>query len=220
MLASQETEADGRKEFCSRLVDILPDLRAFARVLCRENDRADDLVQDAVVRAIAAINQFQPGSNFKAWMFTILRNLHISSFRERRFLFESLEEVDRVLLQAPGQEHAMAMRTLDAAVQRLAPARREALILVVAHGLSYEEVAAICGCAVGTIKSRVARAREELHAAVDGGLAAGKPPRAARIAVASVKEAGRNRCPRVLSTMGERQEAAATASATCALAKA
>lgn len=220
MLASQETEADRRKEFCSRLVDILPDLRAFARVLCRENDRADDLVQDAVVRAIAAINQFQPGSNFKAWMFTILRNLHISSFRERRFLFESLEEVDRVLLQAPGQEHAMAMRTLDAAVQRLAPARREALILVVAHGLSYEEVAAICGCAVGTIKSRVARARGELYAAVDGGLATGKPPRAARTAVASVKEAARNGCPSVLSTMSKGQEAAAATSATCAPAKA
>ncbi len=219
MLASQETEAERRRQFCSHLLNLLPDMRAFARVLCRENDRADDLVQDAVVRAIAAINQFQPGSNFKAWMFTILRNLHISSFRERRFLFESLEEVDRVLLQAPGQEHAMAMRTLDAAVQRLAPARREALILVVAHGLSYEEVAAICGCAVGTVKSRVARAREELYAAVEGGLA-GKPPRAARTAVASVKEAGRNGCPGVLSTMSKGQEAAATTSETCAPAKA
>lgn len=171
MRVEQHTQGDRRDQFCSRLVEVLPDLRAFARLLCRETDRADDLVQDAMVRAIAAIDQFQPGTNFKAWMFTILRNLHISSFRERRFRFEPLEEVDRVMLQAPRQEHALAMRNLDAAVQRLAPLRRDALILVVAHGMSYEQVAAICGCAVGTIKSRVARAREELHLAINGEVA-------------------------------------------------
>jgi RNA polymerase sigma-70 factor (ECF subfamily) len=166
-MPAQQHEVDERHQFCSRLVEILPDLRAFARVLCRD-DRADDLVQDAMVRAIVAMDQFQPGSNFKAWIFTILRNLHISSFRQRRFRFEPLEEVDRVMLQAPGQEQALAMRNLGAAVQNLAPVRREALILVVAHGLSYEQVAAICGCAIGTIKSRVARAREELHVAMNG----------------------------------------------------
>ena len=218
MLASQVCEVDGRQRFCSHLVEVLPDLRAFARVLCRESDRADDLVQDAMVRAIAAIDQFQPGSNFKAWVFTILRNLHISSFRERRFLFEPLEEVDRVLLQAPGQEDAMAMRTLNDAVQRLAPARREALILVVAHGLSYEEVAAMCGCAVGTIKSRVARAREELHAAVEGGAS----PRglSRRITGNSVKAAVRKARLDSLVGISDRQAAIAPDCASFAPAKA
>jgi RNA polymerase sigma-70 factor, ECF subfamily len=172
MVAGRGTEAETRDEFCSRLVAILPDLRGFARVLCRENDRADDLVQDAVVRAMAAMDQFQPGSNFKAWTFTILRNLYISGFRERRFRFEPLDDVDQVLLQAPSQEDALAMQKLDEAVQKLPPLRREALILVVAHGLPYGQVAAICRCAVGTIKSRVARARAELQAALNGEVAA------------------------------------------------
>jgi hypothetical protein len=88
--------------------------------------------------------------------------------------------VDQILLQEPGQEEALTMRKLHEAVLRLPRLRREALILIVAHGLSYEQVAAICGCAVGTIKSRVARAREQLYAAVDGekGQANGREPRA------------------------------------------
>jgi RNA polymerase sigma-70 factor (ECF subfamily) len=171
MVARGGTEAEARDEFCSRLVAILPDLRGFARVLCREYDRADDLVQDAAVRAMAAMDQFQPGSNFKAWTFTILRNLYVSGFRERRIRLEPLDEVDQVLLQAPSQEDALAMRKLDEAVQKLPPLRREALILVVAHGLPYGQVAAICRCAVGTIKSRVARARDELRAALNGEVA-------------------------------------------------
>jgi RNA polymerase sigma-70 factor, ECF subfamily len=168
MVALRGTEDEAREEFCCRLVAILPALRGFARVLCRENDRADDLVQDAVVRAMAAIEQFQPGSNFKAWTFTILRNLYVSGFREHRICLEPLDQIDQVLFQAPTQENALAMRKLDEAVQKLPPLRREALVLVVAHGLSYDQVAAICGCAVGTVKSRVARAREELHAALSG----------------------------------------------------
>lgn len=212
-MLAQQGEVDGRHQFCSRLVEILPDLRAFARVLCRENDRADDLVQDAMVRAIAAMDQFQPGSNFKAWIFTILRNLHISSFRQRRFRFEPLEEVDRVMLQETGQEEARAMRNLDAAVQKLAPVRREALILVVAHGLSYEQVAAICGCAIGTIKSRVARAREELHAAMNGETAVG--PRLASVAVSSRGEVKGKGPLAAHSRMSEGCVAAAPVRVTC-----
>jgi RNA polymerase sigma-70 factor, ECF subfamily len=174
MVALRGTEDEAREEFCCRLVAILPALRGFARVLCRENDRADDLVQDAVVRAMAAIEQFQPGSNFKAWTFTILRNLYVSGFREHRICLEPLDQIDQVLFQAPTQENALAMRKLDEAVQKLPPLRREALVLVVAHGLSYYQVAAICGCAVGTVKSRVARAREELHAGLSGEFAAEK----------------------------------------------
>lgn len=171
MIATVGTEAEMRDEFCSRLVAILPDLRGFARGLCREYDRADDLVQDAVVRAMAAMDQFQPGSNFKAWTFTILRNLYVSGFRERRIRFEPLDEVDQLLLQAPNQEDVLAVQKLEQAVQKLPPLRREALILVVAHGLPYGQAAAVCRCAVGTIKSRVARARDELRAALNGEVA-------------------------------------------------
>ena len=169
MIGTVGTKAETRDEFCSRLVAILPDLRGFARGLCREYDRADDLVQDAVVRAMAAMDQFQPGSNFKAWTFTILRNLYVSGFRERRF--EPLDEVDQLLLQAPNQEDVLAVQKLEEAVQQLPPLRREALILVVAHGLPYGQAAAICRCAVGTIKSRVARARDELRTALNGEVA-------------------------------------------------
>ena len=171
MIATVGTEVETRDEFCSRLVAILPDLRGFARGLCREYDRADDLVQDAVVRAMAAMDQFQPGSNFKAWTFTILRNLYVSGFRERRIRFEPLDELDQLLLQAPNQEDVLAVQKLEEAVQNLPPLRREALILVVAHGLPYGQAAAICRCAVGTIKSRVARARDELRAALNGEVA-------------------------------------------------
>lgn len=161
-------DAESGDNFYAELVASLTDLRGFARVLCREHDRADDLVQDAVVRALAARDLFQPGTNFRAWIFTILRNLHISAFRQRRMHLEPLDMVDQVLLQEPTQEEALTMRKLQEAVQQLPRHRREALILIVAHGLSYEQVATVCGCAVGTIKSRVARAREQLHAAIEG----------------------------------------------------
>lgn len=148
-------------EFCAQLVAALPHLRAFARVLCRQHDMVDDLVQDAVARALAAANQFQRGTNFKAWMFTILRNQNITTFRRQRVTPLPIDEVEVPF--APPQEDALMMNDLDQAVRRLSPLRREALILVVVHGLSYEEAAQVCGCAIGTIKSRVARARAELH---------------------------------------------------------
>lgn len=154
------------EQFYQQLIDCLPHLRAFARVLCRQHDMVDDLVQDAVVRALAAANQFQRGTNFKAWMFTILRNQNITTFRRQRMVLTPIDEVEVHL--APQQEDALVMDDLDEAVRALSPLRREALILVVVHGLSYEEAARVCGCAVGTIKSRVARARAELHELVLG----------------------------------------------------
>jgi RNA polymerase sigma-70 factor (ECF subfamily) len=170
-------------EFYNQLVNCLPHLRAFARVLCRQHDLVDDLVQDAVVRALAASNQFQQGTNFRAWMFTILRNQNITTFRRKRIIPASLDEVSQEVFQGPPQEDALMIEELDNAVQRLSPLRREALILVVVHGLSYDEAAAVCGCAVGTIKSRVARARAELHEMVlsdradDNGVTDGKARR-------------------------------------------
>lgn len=156
------------EEFYAQLVQCLPHLRAFARVLCRQHDLVDDLVQDSVVRALAASNQFQQGTNFKAWMFTILRNQNITTFRRKKIVPASLDDVCPEVSQAAPQEDALMIEDLDHAVQQLSPLRREALILVVVHGLSYEEAAAVCGCAVGTIKSRVARARAELHDMVLG----------------------------------------------------
>jgi RNA polymerase sigma-70 factor (ECF subfamily) len=155
-------------EFYTQLVQCLPHLRAFARVLCRQHDLVDDLVQDSVVRALAASNQFQRGTNFKAWMFTILRNQNITTFRRKKIVPASLDDVCPEVSQAAPQEDALMIEDLDHAVQQLSPLRREALILVVVHGLSYEEAASVCGCAVGTIKSRVARARAELQDMVVG----------------------------------------------------
>lgn len=157
------------EQFCQQLIDCLPHLRAFARVLCRHHDNVDDLVQDAVVRALAAANQFQEGTNFKAWMFTILRNQNITNFRRQQIMPVSLDDMNYEAAQPAPQEDALVMEDLDNAVKRLSPVRREALILVVVHGLSYEEAAAVCGCAIGTFKSRVARARAELQEMVLGG---------------------------------------------------
>ncbi|MBK8175890.1 MAG: sigma-70 family RNA polymerase sigma factor [Rhodospirillales bacterium] len=159
---------DESNEFYKQLIECLPHLRAFARVLCRRHDLVDDLVQDAVVRALAAQRQFQPGTNFKAWMFTILRNQNISMFRRQRVQPTSYEDVVYDIPQAASQVDALVMADLDAAVQKLSPLRREALLLIVIHGLSYEDAAVVCGCAVGTIKSRVARARAELQSSVLG----------------------------------------------------
>lgn len=141
----------------------LPALRAFAVSLCGNVDRADDLVQETVVRAIASIDSFKPGTNMPAWLFTILRNLFRSEYRKRR---REVEDADGSYTDSlktyPEQEIRMEFSELRKALAQLAADQREALILVVASGFSYEEAAGICGCAVGTIKSRVNRARSQL----------------------------------------------------------
>lgn len=145
------------------LVECIPHLRAFARSLTRNREQADDLVHDAAVRALAAEDQFCPGTNFKAWIFTILRNLHYNRWREHRVRSALLEDPtlagERV---GPPQEAALKVRDFKRAFWRLGQDQREALILVGASGMSYEEAAAICQCPVGTVKSRVSRARQQL----------------------------------------------------------
>jgi len=149
-------------EFQESLVDVLPHLRAFARSLTRRREQADDLVNDAVVRALAAAEQFQPRTNFKAWMFTILRNLYYNEGRKNRSMVP-FDDVEAHLHAIPPAQHA-ALEFCDfrRAFWQLGADHREVLILVGASGLSYEEAAGVCGCAVGTIKSRVSRARSEL----------------------------------------------------------
>ena len=141
----------------------VPSLRAFAISLSGNGDRADDLVQETLLRAIANIDSFQPGSNLPAWLFTILRNLFRSEYRKRR---REVEDVDGSyadsLKSHPEQNSHLEFNEFKTALAKLPPDQREALILVGASGFSYEEAAAICECAVGTIKSRVNRARNRL----------------------------------------------------------
>jgi RNA polymerase sigma-70 factor (ECF subfamily) len=141
----------------------VPSLRAFAISLSGNIDRADDLVQETLLRAIANIDSFQPGTNMSAWMFTILRNLFRSEYRKRR---REVEDTDgsyaESLKSHPEQNSRLEFQEFRTALAKLPPDQREALILVGASGFSYEEAAAICECAVGTIKSRVNRARTRL----------------------------------------------------------
>jgi RNA polymerase sigma-70 factor, ECF subfamily len=141
----------------------VPSLRAFAISLSGNVDRADDLVQETLLRALANIDSFQPGTNMSAWLFTILRNLFRSEYRKRR---REVEDGDgsyaETLKSQPEQASRVEFEEFRTALAKLPPDQREALILVGASGFSYEEAAEICGCAVGTIKSRVNRARSRL----------------------------------------------------------
>ena len=142
----------------------MPSLRAFAISLSGNVDRADDLVQETLLRALANIHSFQPGTNMPAWLFTILRNLFRSEYRKRR---REVEDADgsyaETLKIASRADQPRRVRGVHRrAEQAAAEDQREALILVGASGFSYEEAAEICGCAVGTIKSRVNRARTRL----------------------------------------------------------
>src|SRR2546421_3204637 len=141
----------------------VPSLRAFAISLSGNIDRADDLVQETLLRAIANIESFQPGTNMSAWLFTILRNLFRSEYRKRR---REVEDTDgsyaERLKSQPEQSGRVEFLEFRRTLGKLPADQREALILVGASGFSYEEAAEICGCAVGTIKSRVNRARARL----------------------------------------------------------
>jgi RNA polymerase sigma-70 factor (ECF subfamily) len=141
----------------------VPSLRAFAISLCGNVDRADDLVQEALLRAWANLDSFEPGTNMSAWLFTILRNLFRSEYRKRR---REVEDVDgsyaESLTTLPEQNSRLEIDEFRRALKQLPAEQRESLILVGASGFSYEEAASICGCAVGTIKSRVNRARSRL----------------------------------------------------------
>jgi RNA polymerase sigma-70 factor (ECF subfamily) len=141
----------------------IPRLRAFAISLCGDVDKADDLVQEALHRALANIDSFQPGTNMLAWLITILRNFFYANYRKLR---RETEDADgryaESLKSLPEQESRLEFEELRIALGKLPPDQREALILIGGSGFSYDEVAKICGCASGTIKSRVNRARARL----------------------------------------------------------
>lgn len=145
------------------LVEHIGAMRAFAISLCRNGATADDIVQDALIKAWSNIDSFQEGTNMRAWLFTIVRNTYFSLHRKRK---REVEDVDGVmaesLSQKPDHDGRLALKDFAVAFDQLTDEQREALVLVGAQGFSYEEAAAMCGVALGTVKSRVNRARAQL----------------------------------------------------------
>ena len=164
------------EDFKRELGAVIPHLRAFGRSLSGSRDLADDLVQETLMKAWAARARFQAGTNMRAWTFIILRNHFLSQKRRSRFTGEWDDlTADRLLAAPAGQDKQIELADMQRGLMQLPENQREALILVGAGGFAYEEAAEICGVAVGTIKSRVARARAALVEIMDSGLL---PPRA------------------------------------------
>jgi RNA polymerase sigma factor (sigma-70 family) len=157
-------------EFKKQLAVVIPHLRAFGRSLSGNRDLADDLVQETLLKAWAARQRFQAGTNMRAWTFIILRNLYLSQMRRARFKGEWDDLVaDRILAAPASQDRHVELADMQRALLHLPQPQREALILVGAGGFAYEEAAEICQVAVGTIKSRVARGRVALEALLTNG---------------------------------------------------
>ncbi|TCT42014.1 RNA polymerase sigma factor [Martelella mediterranea] len=150
------------------MLKTVPSLRAFAVSLCGHQDLADDLVQDTIMKAWAKQESFTEGTNIKAWLFTILRNEFYSQMRKSG---REIQDSDNVFTERmsthPSQHGVMDLKDFREALNRLPDDQREAIILVGASGFSYEEAAEICHCAIGTIKSRIARARTKLQEMLD-----------------------------------------------------
>lgn len=154
----------GAPSFKSDLLATIPSLRAFAVSLAQNADKADDLVQETLVKAWDKQASFQLGTNLKAWLFTILRNEFYSQMRKRgREVQDSDGIMTARLAVHPSQHGTLDLKDFRAALETLPEDQREAIILIGASGFSYEEAAEICDCAVGTIKSRVSRARTRLQ---------------------------------------------------------
>lgn len=163
-MSEEEPRLSDGQSLKADLIAAIPNLRAFAVSICGNPDRADDLVQETLVKAWGSLGSFAEGTNLTAWLFTILRNIYYSEFRKRR---REAPDPDGAIasarLIAPESQNAhMDFLDFREALQKLPLDQREALILVAASGMSYEEAAEICGCAPGTMKSRVNRARNRL----------------------------------------------------------
>lgn len=155
----------------ARLEQEIPALRRFARALVGHPERADDLVQDTLERALTRLDSYTPGTNMRAWLFTILRNAHINELRRARTTTAPDETLEALSPPVPaGQEHGLAMRDLHRALAQLTPEMREVLLLIGLEGMSYEEAADVLGAKVGTVKSRLCRGREALRRLMDGDL--------------------------------------------------
>lgn len=169
--ANTQSVTQLRKEIMS----LLPQLRGFARFLTAEVSSADDLVQETVLRALAALDQFQPGTNLRAWLYTIARNLFYETARRRRrerdVMSDYAASPDLARSDAPASR-GDDLRDLDGVIWRLTPRLREALLLVGVQEMTYAEAADVCGVSIGTVKARVSRARAQImvmvNAARDG----------------------------------------------------
>jgi len=170
MATREPLEPASEAIFKRDLVALIPHLRAFARTLCGDAAAADDLAQDAILKAWDARSSFQIGTNMKAWTFMILRNQFYSEKR-RSWRQSQLDQeaAERTLIAVDDPESPVALDEMRLALGMLPPEQREALILVGAGGFAYEEAADICGCAVGTVKSRVSRARRALQSILEQG---------------------------------------------------
>jgi len=156
------------REWRDGMLALLPSLRAFAWSLARNGADADDLVQETLIKAWGNRDKFTPGTNLRAWLFTILRNTWYTTVGKRkREIPDEDGHFAETLTAAPNQEWRCELTSLKAALDQLPPDHREAIVMVGAAGLSYEEAAEISGCALGTIKSRVNRARNRLARALD-----------------------------------------------------
>ncbi|MDG4874995.1 sigma-70 family RNA polymerase sigma factor [Mesorhizobium sp. WSM4935] len=145
------------------IVDLIPALRAFARTFCRDKTDADDLVQETLLKGIAHIDQFEPGTRIKSWLFTIMRNTFYT--KHKIYTREAPGANDCASARSityGDQEWHLRSQEVHAAIGKLPPRQREVLMLIAILGVSYEETASICGCAIGTIKSRLNRARMSL----------------------------------------------------------
>ncbi|PZF75710.1 RNA polymerase subunit sigma [Aestuariivirga litoralis] len=160
---SRVAEDERRSAFRQGLLAAIPKLRAFALSLAAHADHADDLVQETLMKAWNHQHGFQEGTNLKAWLFTILRNEYFSQLRKRKREVEDADGGYAAGVMTPaGQESQLDMSDLRLALQQLPDDQREAVVLVGASGFSYQEVAEICHVPVGTVKSRVNRARHKL----------------------------------------------------------
>ena len=150
--------------FQNQVIAILPKLRVQALALTRNRSSAEDLVQDAVCNALSAQDSFIPGTNFPAWMHRILRTRFIRTLRKRRDRTDIDDVPQAMFATEAAHEDRLALKELGRAMTRLPADQREALLMVVVHGMGYEAVAEAAGCAVGTAKSRAFRARRQLEA--------------------------------------------------------
>lgn len=167
--ATEAQTDDDYEQFRSDMVRLIPSLRAFARGLCRNPDLADDLTQEAMMRAWASRHTYTPGTNFRAWMFRVLRNHFYGAAKKlRRETSLDPEVAERTLVQEATQEHALHVDDVDTAMAKLPEHQAEVLWLIAGAGMSYEDAADIVGVGIGTIKSRLNRARAAIKSIIEG----------------------------------------------------
>jgi len=199
MIAEVSKKAENNDDirgFHDQLKAILPRLRVYALSLTRDRDAADDLVHDTVIKALTGRKSFEPGTNLSAWVFRIQRNEFISGLRRLRPSVPVDSAIAETLSHQPHQESRLVMREFMSAFGKLAATQREALLLAVLEGQSYEVIASHTGVSVGTVKSRISRARDTLERLLLEGDVKQRPlqkaqPRSARLADTTVASAGR-----------------------------